>query len=110
MRISTVYKSDCSPILARKFSEYICIFGISVGGSAHARLLTRPPCFAQDADPMELTRQLTLIEAAIYRKVQAKETMGLSWNVKERQHLAANILDMVNRCNDVCMAALVAIC
>eukprot|EP01134_Creolimax_fragrantissima_P003423 CFRG3423T1 len=54
-----------------------------------------------DIDSLEVARQLTMIEWDIYKRIRPKETMGLSWNIREKQHLSRNILGMINRANDV---------
>lgn len=56
----------------------------------------------QDVDPLELARQLTVIEWEIFRRIHPSETLGLAWNVKEKQHLAKNIISLIARANDVC--------
>ncbi|KNC73671.1 hypothetical protein SARC_13770, partial [Sphaeroforma arctica JP610] len=54
-----------------------------------------------DIDPLEVARQLTMVEWDIFRKIKPKETMSLSWNIKEKQHLSRNILNMINRANEM---------
>jgi hypothetical protein len=55
----------------------------------------------QDIDPLELTRQLTLVDWLLFKRIHPKETIGLAWNIKEKQHQARNILAVVDRSNTV---------
>ena len=61
-------------------------------------------------DPIEMARQCTMLEYEWYSKIKPTETYGLSWNVKEKQHLAPNILGMIKRSNEVAIWVCVYVC
>ena len=54
-----------------------------------------------DIHPLEIARQLTLIETEIFRKIVPRECMGLAWSKKDAKDRAPNILTMINRFNIV---------
>jgi len=55
-----------------------------------------------DWDPVEIARQLTLIEFTIYKAVQSHELLNLNWNKKDKTEKAPNILNMIHTSNRVC--------
>ena len=61
-----------------------------------------------DLDPLEIARQLTLIEFDLFRKIkvvylliQAREFVGLSWMKDDKEVRAPNIIKMVRWSNHV---------
>eukprot|EP00118_Oscarella_pearsei_P006671 m.30598 g.30598 ORF g.30598 m.30598 type:complete len:1351 (+) comp31366_c1_seq1:143-4195(+) len=48
-------------------------------------------------DPSEVAKLLTVIEWDIFKKIQPRECVGLPWNYPECQHLAPNMLALINR-------------
>jgi len=52
-------------------------------------------------DPIELARQLTLIEYDMFKTIAPKELLNLSWQNKDKEILAPNVLKMIRRFNDV---------
>jgi hypothetical protein len=55
-----------------------------------------------DVDPVELARQLTLIEYSLYRAIKPQECLGQAWNKKTtRDDKAKNIMMMIQRFNQV---------
>ena len=53
-----------------------------------------------DISPVELSRQLTLIEFAKFRAIEPKECLGQKWNKKEKDQ-APHILTVIKRFNQV---------
>jgi len=54
-----------------------------------------------DIHPMEIARQMTIIESNIYRAIQPQECLGLAWSKKQAQEKSPNVLKMINRFNVV---------
>lgn len=55
-----------------------------------------------DIHPLDVARQLTLIEFSIYRNIPTHEFMNCSWNNKETQYIrSANLMKLINRANMV---------
>eukprot|EP01116_Phalansterium_solitarium_P021333 TRINITY_DN6596_c0_g1_i2.p1 TRINITY_DN6596_c0_g1~~TRINITY_DN6596_c0_g1_i2.p1 ORF type:complete len:546 (-),score=190.77 TRINITY_DN6596_c0_g1_i2:72-1709(-) len=54
-----------------------------------------------DFDELETARQLTLIEFALFDKIELTEFLNLSWSKEKTKHTAANILRMIARANSV---------
>ncbi len=55
-----------------------------------------------DVDPVELARQLTLIEYSLYRAIKPQECLGQAWAKKtSRDDKAKNIMTMIQRFNQV---------
>jgi len=54
-----------------------------------------------DLKPLEIARQLTLIEFDLYRKIQPKECLNQAWNKTDREINAPNISAMIRRFNEV---------
>ena len=54
-----------------------------------------------DIHPLEIARQLTIIESNLYRNIRPQECLGLAWSKKNAQEKAPNILKMINRFNIV---------
>ena len=54
-----------------------------------------------DCHPLEIARQLTLIEADLYRKIVPRECMGLQWSKKDGKQKAGNVLGMIDYFNKV---------
>eukprot|EP01114_Cavostelium_apophysatum_P012605 TRINITY_DN2861_c0_g1_i4.p1 TRINITY_DN2861_c0_g1~~TRINITY_DN2861_c0_g1_i4.p1 ORF type:complete len:521 (+),score=136.05 TRINITY_DN2861_c0_g1_i4:171-1733(+) len=52
-------------------------------------------------EPIEIARQLTLIEHDMFRTCAPKELLNLSWQSKEKETLSPNVLKMIRRFNDV---------
>ena len=49
----------------------------------------------------EVARQLTMIDFRVFSSIQSTELLNLSWSNPRRQHLAANVLAMINRSNNL---------
>ena len=54
-----------------------------------------------DYHPKEIARQLTLIEANLYRSILPIECLGLQWSKKDAKAKAPNVLAMIDRFNTV---------
>eukprot|EP01136_Pigoraptor_vietnamica_P010008 Opistho-1_new@47108 len=54
-----------------------------------------------DIDPLEIARQLTLIESGLFALIQPKECLDLAWQAKNNRELAPDILGMIERSNRV---------
>eukprot|EP01080_Neovahlkampfia_damariscottae_P000171 gene171-4417_t len=52
-------------------------------------------------DPIEISRQLILIEFNIFEKIRAKECLNQAWNKENRELKAPNIHEMILRTNTV---------
>merc|ERR1712137_1393468 len=52
-----------------------------------------------DIHPMEIARQLTLIESKLYRSIRPQECSGLAWSKKNASERAPNVLKMGERFN-----------
>jgi len=55
-----------------------------------------------DWDPLEIARQLTLVEFTIYKTIQANELLDLHWTKKDKAEKAPNILNMIHTSNRIC--------
>ena len=55
-----------------------------------------------DLDPLELARQLTLIESKLYNKIRPVECLGKAWSREEGGEIAENIKAMIVNSNQVC--------
>ena len=51
--------------------------------------------------PVEVARQLTKIESELYRSIKASELTGQGWTKANKQVRAPNVLNMINRFNQV---------
>ena len=54
-----------------------------------------------DFNPLEVARQLTIIESNIFRNIAPNECIGLAWSKKDAKERSPNILQMINRFNKV---------
>jgi hypothetical protein len=54
-----------------------------------------------DCDPLEVARQLTLIEFDLFTKIRPREFVGLSWMKEDKEIKAPNIIKMVRWSNHV---------
>jgi son of sevenless-like protein len=52
-----------------------------------------------DFDPVEVARQLTLIESGLYRAIMPFECLGQAWSKKNRLEAAPAIVAMIKRFN-----------
>jgi len=56
-----------------------------------------------DLAPLEVARQLTLIEFDLFRRVAPKELLHQSWSREDKETLAPNIINVISRFNQVTM-------
>ncbi|CAB4380587.1 unnamed protein product [Rhizophagus irregularis] len=54
-----------------------------------------------DIDPLEISRQLTLIECKLYNKIQPVECLDKAWSKEEGGDIAANIKAMIVNSNQI---------
>jgi hypothetical protein len=55
-----------------------------------------------DIDPVEIARQLTLIEYGLYKKIMPQECLGQAWTkAATRNEKAPHIMAMISRFNHV---------
>ncbi|CAG8528266.1 3951_t:CDS:10 [Paraglomus brasilianum] len=54
-----------------------------------------------DLDPLELARQLTLIESKLYNKIRPVECLGKAWSREEGGEIAENIKAMIVNSNQI---------
>ena len=54
-----------------------------------------------DLNPLEVARQMTLIETKLFRNIAPNECNGLAWSKKDAKERSPNILKMINRFNQV---------
>jgi son of sevenless-like protein len=58
-------------------------------------------CDFEDLDPIEVARQLTLLEETLYRAIKPQECLNQAWNKTNKDQLAPNILAVIRRFNKV---------
>eukprot|EP01090_Pellita_catalonica_P018270 TRINITY_DN5837_c0_g1_i3.p1 TRINITY_DN5837_c0_g1~~TRINITY_DN5837_c0_g1_i3.p1 ORF type:complete len:500 (-),score=61.99 TRINITY_DN5837_c0_g1_i3:113-1612(-) len=49
--------------------------------------------------PLEVARQLTIMEESLYRKIAPRECIGLAWTKEDKEESAPNIMKCINRFN-----------
>lgn len=54
-----------------------------------------------DLDPLEVARQLTIMEARDFNKIQPNEFLSKAWSVKNGNSVAENVQAMVRMSNNV---------
>eukprot|EP00004_Rigifila_ramosa_P020208 TRINITY_DN5232_c0_g1_i1.p1 TRINITY_DN5232_c0_g1~~TRINITY_DN5232_c0_g1_i1.p1 ORF type:complete len:1294 (+),score=320.90 TRINITY_DN5232_c0_g1_i1:317-3883(+) len=54
-----------------------------------------------DVDPLEVARQLTLIESEIFNEIESKECLTQAWNSRDKETAAPHITKLIARFNDV---------
>lgn len=54
-----------------------------------------------DIDPLEIARQLTIIESKLYNKIQPVECLDKAWSTEEGSEIAVNIKGMIVNSNQV---------
>lgn len=81
------------PILPRSRSFRRLSFSLS----QRARIDLAPLSRFMDFHPLELARQLTLVESSFFREIQPKECLKLCWSVDKAN--APNILALINHFN-----------
>jgi len=54
-----------------------------------------------DIEPIEVARQLTLVEYNLYKKIRPYECINQNWNRSDKEKIAPNILSFINRFNEV---------
>lgn len=54
-----------------------------------------------DIDPIEVARQMTLIDSEYFRSIRPYECMGQPWNKPNATTVAPNITKMIHRFNQV---------
>jgi hypothetical protein len=52
-----------------------------------------------DLDPLELARQMTLMDYDICKRIQAKEFLGLAWTKRDKDQRCPNLMLMISRFN-----------
>jgi hypothetical protein len=52
-------------------------------------------------DPLEIARQITLIEYSVFKKITPKECFNLSWTKKTKEQTSPNIVELTKRFNDL---------
>jgi son of sevenless-like protein len=55
----------------------------------------------EDIHPVELARQLTIMEFNIFGKVNAEELLGLGWMKESKEWTAPNITQLISRSNQI---------
>ena len=83
-------------------------------GMAGAREAARPPpgsapvprydglgVTVETADAIEVARQLTLVESALYRKVSAEQLVGLGWTKAAKDELSPDVMRVFDHFNAV---------
>jgi len=86
-RLFTFDSSPPTPILPRVSSSSL---SSSTSSFSH-----------DDWDPIEIARQLTIIEYEMYREITPKELLSLSWQKNDREKRSPNLLKMIHRFNEV---------
>jgi len=56
---------------------------------------------SEDWEPIEIARQLTIIEHDMYREIAPKELLSLSWQHNDKDKKSPNLLRMIHRFNEV---------
>ncbi|KAH3743003.1 Ras guanine nucleotide exchange factor Q [Pelomyxa schiedti] len=64
----------------------------------------------EDMDPVEIARQLSLMEFDIFRTIQAKEMFSLSWSKKDKELKSPNLLAMIHKFNTISNWVSLSIC
>ncbi|KAF2070563.1 hypothetical protein CYY_008110 [Polysphondylium violaceum] len=57
--------------------------------------------FNDEVDPIEIARQLTLIDSDLFRAINSKELLSLSWQKSDKEKRSPNLLKMIYRFNEV---------
>jgi len=57
--------------------------------------------FNDEVDPIEIARQLTLIDFDLFRSIASKELLSLSWQKSDKEKRSPNLLKMIYRFNEV---------
>ncbi|KAH3766116.1 Ras guanine nucleotide exchange factor [Pelomyxa schiedti] len=58
-----------------------------------------PVVYFMSINPLEIARQLTLIDATIFCAIRPRELLDLAWNKPKLQHRAPNVIHMLTRCD-----------
>ncbi|KAI8908144.1 ras guanine nucleotide exchange factor domain-containing protein [Powellomyces hirtus] len=80
-----------------------------VGSGSNSDTMYPPPILPKslkkatviDIDPLELARQLTLIESKLFSSIQPSELVGQEWTKKNEKNLAVNVRAMTKLANDI---------
>ena len=51
----------------------------------------------EELDPLEIARQLTIVEWDLYSRIVPKELLSLSWQKKDKELKSPNLLRMIQR-------------
>ena len=65
-------------------------------------------CFL-DLDPVELARQITLLQWTTFRSIKPNECLNQSWNKKELHQYSPHIREMIQFCNFVCFTSVATV-
>jgi hypothetical protein len=89
-------KAPPKPILIKGFGvDEMTAF---INGSSKAFL---------DMDPLEFARQLTIVDARMYRVIQPKECLEQGWEKPDKWERSPNVSKMIRQTNNVsCLPAL----
>lgn len=89
--------------LERRLEGSIGLVGTSFSGGQMP-----PPAYPhnngtrfRDFHPVEVARQLTLVENALFRAVQPHELLDVNWNKKDKEQKSPNVLAMIRFSNHV---------
>jgi hypothetical protein len=66
-----------------------------------ALISPKPKDTFKDFDPVEVARQLTLIEQGLYRSIETKECLNQGWNKSDKDERSPHIVAMIKRFNHV---------
>jgi len=72
--------------------------GVSSATSSPAPAAAAPLEF-MDVDPIELARQITLIDYELFGQIRAMELLNQSWNKPKLKHRSPHVLEMIQRFN-----------
>lgn len=59
----------------------------------------------ESVEPLEIARQLTLMEYNLYKKIAPKELLSLSWQKEGKEEKSPNLLNLISHFNQVATKA-----
>lgn len=67
------------------------------------RNICSPTLLLWDVPPLEIARQLTLIEFERFKAIRPSELFGQAWSSARNRHKATHVVEMITAFNDFCM-------
>lgn len=107
-RLCSLFFSPCIPVLLHALTKKVAnpkavqhIFSRPAPKPIVPKSVEPSEWTLTDVHPREIARQITVLMADLFQKLQVKEFLGQAWTKKDKELLAPNLLNMIRFSNKV---------